>query len=225
MLNDELICAYLDGELDAEKQAMVEHWLASDAGAAARVERVRNADGLLRQAYPQFAREASDPLAAMIISPAANANHAAPRQWSMRVAAMAAACVLGVLIGHYAEPSNTLLSSGGEISRLLDDLPSGRAAAFHGGQFEVVLSLQSDAGELCRQYRIEHGNEAVDALACRSSDDWRVVVAAADSVTVEGAYIPAGADSPIDAAIARLGAATALDEDQERALIARSWRD
>ena len=53
MLNDDLIGAYLDGELDAERGAMVERQLRYDSGAVARLKRMRTADQLLRQAFPE----------------------------------------------------------------------------------------------------------------------------------------------------------------------------
>jgi anti-sigma factor RsiW len=60
MLNDELIGAYLDGELDAEKRALVEHWLASDKGAARRLVRMRSADAMVRLAVPRVATPEND---------------------------------------------------------------------------------------------------------------------------------------------------------------------
>ena len=51
-LNDELLCAYMDGELDAEMRARVERALVDDAGARVRLERMRLADERLRAEIP-----------------------------------------------------------------------------------------------------------------------------------------------------------------------------
>ena len=51
-LNDELLCAYMDGELDAEMHARVERALVDDAGARVRLERMRVADERLKAEIP-----------------------------------------------------------------------------------------------------------------------------------------------------------------------------
>ena len=44
-LNDELLCAYMDGELDSEMRVRVEQALVDDVGARVRLERMRVANG------------------------------------------------------------------------------------------------------------------------------------------------------------------------------------
>lgn len=221
MLNDDLIGAYLDGELDAERSAMVEQQLRADKGAAARLERMRAADDVLKRALPAARISQDDALAASILAAQPFAHR---RDWALRIAALAAAAVFGLLIGRGASndaPAPYAISA--QEARLLDTQPSGRVTEISTGAFEVVLSLQSEAGDVCRQFRLTRDMQSTDVLACRRGvEEWRMV-AAATAASVEG-YVPAGANSPLDAAIEALGPVQALDTVQEGEQISSGWR-
>jgi len=229
MLNDELICAYLDGELDQEKRALVEHRLASDKGAAARLERMRGADALIRRALPRFASDAHDPIAALIMERPLNVVKLVERTWVRRAAAIAAACVIGVLVGRLSGSEQVSdidpqMRLGAEIERVLENTPSGQSAPIMGGEVHMALSVQTETGVFCRQFRAVSGLHAADGLACRDGGQWRLVVQSA-AAREAAAYNTAAAEvSPMDAAINELGGATVLDESEERALIAADWR-
>src|SRR6185295_8522822 len=66
-LNDELLCAYMDGELDPEMRVRVEQALLEDAGARVRLERMRVADERLKAELPLQAVQPNDPLSARIL--------------------------------------------------------------------------------------------------------------------------------------------------------------
>ena len=66
-LNDELLCAYMDGELDAGMRARVEQALIDDAGARVRLERMRAADERLKADIPLSTLQPNDPLSARIL--------------------------------------------------------------------------------------------------------------------------------------------------------------
>lgn len=227
MPNDELICAYLDGELDADKRAEVERWIGSDRGASARVERVRRADALIRRALPSVCTPKDDPLAAMIMAPVVSNAH--QRNWARQAAALAAACVLGVLGGRLltqagAENGAPLLSISHEVAGLLDALPSGQSAVLGDGRMEMILSLRTERGDVCRQYRLDAVAGAADVLACRRENGWQAVALVAAPPRNTASYVVAGGTAPIDAAITQLGGAWALNEQEEQSLIRRGWR-
>jgi hypothetical protein len=229
MLNDGLIGAYLDGELDQEKRALVEHWLAHDKGAAARAERIRGADAMLRRAIPRIAVDQADPIAALIMEGPTNVVSFAGRGWIRRAVAIAAACVIGVLVGRASAPSmmsniDPKMRLSAEIERALDALPSGQSAPIMGGELQMALSVLTDSGALCRQFRTVSGADAADALACRVDGDWRLAVQAAAPGEAAEFSVAAPAGSAIDAAISAMGGAAVLDANEERALIAARWR-
>ena len=142
MLRDDILSAYLDGELDAEQRAMVEQHLDSNKGAATRLERMRSSDSLLRQAFPATAQVKDNRLAAMILEPKARVG---ARVWATRLAPIAAAIVFGVLLGQLprlgAENTAPFAVSAQE-SRLLDTMPSGGFGNL------IALPLQRHAREL-----------------------------------------------------------------------------
>ena len=229
MLNDGLIGTYLDGELDQEKRALVEHWLAHDKGAAARAERIRSADAMLRRAMPKVAPDEADPIAALIMEGPTNVVTFTGRRWVGRAAAIAAACVIGVLVGRGSVPSlvtsiDPKMHLSADIERALETLPSGQAVAIMGGEVQMALSVQTVSGAVCRQFRTVSGSDAADALACREGDNWRLVVQAAAPREAVSYGVAAPTASPIDAVISAMSGAAVLDDAEERALMTANWR-
>lgn len=228
MFSDETLSAYLDGELDEAKRADVEAWLATDAGAAARLERMAANDAMLRRALPRLAAPASDPLADLIASGATPAPAPLHRpRWLNQAAALAAACVLGVFAGQ-------LLTSTGEqrlfglssaMQHALDTAQSGSTIQVGGQQVQMAISFQTPDSRYCRQFRVVEAGAAADAVACRDVEGWRLVVQAAAPSDEPSSYQTASAeDTPIDAAISALGGAAVLNPDEEQRLIERNWR-
>lgn len=210
-LSDEVLSAYLDDELSVGQRSAVELRLKSDSAARARLEDMGAVDVALRQAFPAE-KSHMDRLVAVT-----QAKTQAPR-----VFAIAAAAVLGLFLGRFAmNDSRDAFAISREQALVLDTRVSGERFSTREGAVEVVLTFQSDAGDLCRQFRLSP--ESVDVFACRNSEaGWYMV--AAQPAPIGSAYIPAGASSPIDAAISQLGPGEALDVEQERALINSEWR-
>ncbi len=98
-LNDELLCAYMDGELDPETRARVEQALVDDAGARVRLERMRVADERLKVEIPLPALQPNDPLSERILGgePTPRVSRPALR-WGIAVSALAAG-ISGVVVG------------------------------------------------------------------------------------------------------------------------------
>lgn len=239
-LNDELIGAYLDGELPAEERAEVERALASNKGAAARLERLRATDELLRStmrdgpavsATDALLRKAligeqaqDDPIAQRLLGDTAPP---APRTelWVRRAAAIAAACLIGVLAGRVGAPHGYVSADmrlGPEASRILDTSPSGEFSPVARGEMGVALSFRAEDGSLCRQFRTQSGQSASDAIACRDGAAWRLVAQAAAPVR-PGFRAASGAADPIGAAAESMGASV-LSNSEEHSLIQTNWR-
>jgi hypothetical protein len=221
MLNDEVLGALIDGELAPERRDAVERALGDNRGAALRLENLRRGDEMCRDAFA-LTDSAKDPLAELIA-------HGWPKRvsrpvvWGRRAAAIAAACLLGVFAGRLSGPvaPDSQLRASSEIARVLDQAPSGALSPIRGGQVQVALSLRADNGALCRQYRTIIAGEAVDALACKQGDAWRLAVQAA--VISPGNYRTAAASDPVAAAIDGLSGASVLSADEENQFIANGW--
>ncbi len=238
-LNDELIGAYLDGELPDEERGEVELALTRNNGAAARLERLRGTDELLRSALNGCATQDStdallrralvgdqaeqDPIARLMLGESAPPSRA--QRWVRRAAAMAAVCVLGVLVGRLGAPQGYMTADmrlGPEVSRILDSTPSGEFSPLARGEMGVAVSFRADDGSLCRQFRTQIGANSSDAIACRESGAWRLV-AQATTPEQPGFRTASGAADPIGTVTESLGAAV-MSSAEERTLIATNWR-
>lgn len=222
MVNDETLCAYIDGELDHAERMAVERQAAADPGVALRLRRLRDVDAVLREAFGEPPAEAE---------PRADAPGRDWRAIARHWAPLAAASLIGVVVGISAplpgerQPEPTAMPA--LLERALTETRSGATATADHQSVRLAQTLVTEGGDLCRQYRWQSAAGAVDGVACREDESWRLrahvaVAEAPNSVT----YQAAGASSadPIMAAVEALGPAFVLDESEEAALIANGWR-
>lgn len=245
--NDELLCAYLDGELDSATRAEADQALARDPGARLRLERMRRADARLREAFPLQNTAADDALAARILAftPAGEASTAdgatgvaasstvtplrkpaevvLPRRRTLRLAALAAA-VSAVAVGYVlrmgGSPEATAMTA---FNAALDRAASGEPVQAGAVAVQPVLSFRAADGRYCRVYEQRAGTETSEGLACREASGWQVL-ALAPSTTAPGELQPAGGNAEVDALMNRLGGEQTLDAAAERALIQQGWQ-
>lgn len=222
-LNDELICAYLDGELDAEKRAEVETMLQTSGGGVARLERMRSADDLMRRAFPSYASAQGDPLAAQIMGPI-EARVKAFHLWR-QAGAIAAAALLGVvganMVATFGDGAGASRLSG-RTAALLETMPSGITARTDNGVMNIEFSVRTEGGAPCRVYRVQSSSEMIEGLACREGGEWRGVAQSVVAQHDAGDFVTAGGGS-IDAALVALGNAEALPREQENLLLESAW--
>ena len=238
-LNDELLCAYMDGELDAAMRARVEQALVDDAGARVRLERMRVADGRLKAEIPLSALQPDDPLSARILDGKAVPPRASrpPLRLGAVITALAAG-IGGVIVGFVlarsqevpptpfvaAAPAPAL--SGASSNRLLlaalNSGESGKAVEQGGRSARIILTFEADDGRYCRAFRSHESGAAAEGVACRSGEQWEVV-AWDGTVDPDEGFRSAGASELLDDVMDRLGGGAALEAADERALIERHW--
>ncbi|ANP45709.1 anti-sigma factor family protein [Candidatus Viadribacter manganicus] len=235
MLDDDLLSAYLDGELSPAQRIMVEHKIRHDPAAAARLERMAGADAALKSAFDLAPSARADGLEDFIlkappsgpakIGPVARyLNEHRRWRWGAGAAAMSMALICGMVLGDalnraVVEPYGVSVGEG----HLLDQLASGESAQINGARFEPILSVRTASGDFCRQFRLDGSEQRTDVLACKgASGSWRMI--AATPAPSADLYVAASGGGVIDAAIARLGAVEALDGPSERQAINDGWR-
>lgn len=216
-LNDEILCAYLDGELDPQTSRQVRDALETEPGARLRLERLRQADVALRDALPLPAADALLATLAGRASASAAPRRAAVIPWAM------AASVVGLMAGFLVARSTLAPGFTALDGRLQQALQHSRADETSGGA-RVVLSFQAADGRYCRLFRADAAAGQGEGLACRDAQGWQLV--AWDAVAEEAGegFRAAGASALVDGAMSALGGQPALSADEERALIAREWR-
>ena len=237
-LNDELLCAYMDGELDAEMRARVEKALIDDAGARVRLERMRVADERLKAEIPLPALQPNDPLSARILdgTPVPRTSRAPLRLGAVitALAAGAAGLVVGFVLARSQQapetpvaavapaPSLSGASSNALLLAALDGGESGKAIDEGGRSAQIILTFESDDGRYCRAFRSHEANAAAEGVACRNDGQWEVV-AWDGTVDPDEGFRAAGASELLDDVMDRLGGSAALEAADERALIEQHW--
>lgn len=217
-LNDEVLGAFIDGELDQETSAAVAALAASNPQVRERLDALRASDTLLRAAFPLEPTDVPELTRKATISPMPIKIDRRPSWRALAGASIAAALAGFVLAGPglttLAERERPFALSGG-VANALETATSGAAI----GDARVVTTLKAADGRYCREF--EAG--AAHGLACRTDGAWELVALGLAHQRQDG-YRTAGAESPIDGAIERL-AGEPLDPAVERTLVARRWRD
>lgn len=246
MTTDEILSAFIDGELPAEEMAEVRREVETNASLAARVEALKKADRVVAGAYRAIADEplpqgVLDLLAAD--SRAANSNVVAlsrrraggsARYWPAALAA-SLALAAGVGLGLQFSAGGALIAGtvekGNPLYAALETTPSAGTARIggrHGATFTPVPSFRSQAGDFCREFSLSSGDRANRAVACRGEDAWTVefAVAAAPQATDSGAYSTAssGLNAAFDSFVDDLIANEPFAPEEEAALIEAGWK-
>ena len=239
--DDELLSAYLDGELSPGHRAALEKRLESDPLLALRLERLGRANATLRDAYaPVVSEPLPETLLSLIRTDAVKAGLRQRAAWMALAASVTLA--IGALLGYLVASQSTvpeagLLASTGSVARgstlheVLETTPSGSTREISSGLEVVpVLSFAALDGGYCRELAIAGADGSASALACRRDGAWRVEALGFAEGTPRsrdpqaGGFRPAaGASSVIDAAIDERIAGDPLDAAAETALIERGW--
>lgn len=232
-VTDEVLMAYVDGELSPDAAAEVEAAVASDAGLAARLARHRLLAGGLSDA---FAGVVDEPVperltallgAGKVVSlDAARARRTAPAwgPWGVIAAGLVAGLVVGVSLPRGPGPLvGTDMRAHGRLAAALDSQLA--SAPDSGALVKVGLSFRAQDNRYCRTFSVTKG-EGPAGLACRDGDGWVVRMAVPASASPGGDYRTAGSDTPpeiLEAAQA-LMAGEPLDPAGEALAQSHGWR-
>ena len=190
---DDLLSAYVDGELDGSERARVEQAIAEDARLAMRVARQRALRERLRAPLPQrlvnATRLEGNPGPAQIID-LARVRAARARRTDRRrlplpgrgMLAVAASFLMGagaaLLIEHVLGSSEltefrdgSLLASGALDRALSEQLSSDQPGP---AAVRIGLSFHSKSGGYCRTFELQTSH-ALTGLACGDRQHWRIL--------------------------------------------------
>lgn len=227
-IDDDLLMAFADGELDALARARVERALAEDPDLRARLEAQRRLRERLAAHYGPIAEEeAPERLRAMLapkIVPLAPVRAARRPMWQT-FTALAATLVLGLAIGRtltapgpIGVEDGTLVARGALAEALETQLASAQA---DGAATRIGVSFAGSDGRLCRTFE----SAAAAGLACRGEAGWQLVMTAAPSGAMRGQYRQAGSgDALVLQAAQEIMAGEPLDAAAERRARDSGWR-
>lgn len=252
-VTDELLMAYVDGELTPDERAAVEAELARDPDRMAIVAMYQRTGNLAGSAYDHILRQPVPPHLIKAVMGAAAPRHAAwrarllPRSGpTMALAAGLAGLAIGlgvsitlqkpVGIEQGSRPVATAelgaegIPAAGVLADALNRVASGERLPGEGGSFIApVVTFPRRGGGWCREYRVtSSGADGAAGIACRAqaAEVWRVVVHHPwDGRKSDGSVVPLSGPGPreLDGIADKLQGGNPLSAADESGLIAGDW--
>lgn len=252
-VTDEMLMAYVDGELTPDERAEVEAVLARDPDRMAIVAMYQRTGDLAGSAYDHVLRE---PVPPHLIKAVMGAGAARPSTWRARLnprsgPAMAlAAGLAGLAIGlavsialqkpvrieqgsrpvATAELGADGIPATGILAEALNRIVSGERLPGEGGSFIApVVTFPRRGGGWCREYRVTgSGADGAAGIACRTqaSEVWRIVAHHPwDGRRSDGSVVPLFGPGPreLDGIADKLQGGNPASVADEAGLIAGGW--
>jgi len=216
-IDETMVIAWVDGELDPERAENVRQAVAADPALHELAEAHRAMRGRFAAAFNGIADEPVALPSAEIVSFAEMRAQRMRRLWVP--GAIAASLAVGLFIGQIGRPAGVAdrpdaLALAPDLAHRLDTQLSGAP-----GPVRVALSFRARDGAYCRSFTATH----LDGVACRTAGGWTLRYAA-PGTSSQGDYTQAGGDPARASAIAAMIAGEPLDAAAERAARDRGWR-
>ncbi|MGK2909741.1 MAG: anti-sigma factor family protein [Sphingobium sp.] len=228
-IDRELLMAYADGELDAVSAKRVEKAIAMQPELAEQVAAHRALRATLASHFaPVIDAPLPERLTTLLDDPIVRlqpAQRNASFFQARNLAAMAAALVMGLLLGQVITPGGSgLVGSGqgalvaqGDLAQALEtQLASTQPAD---APMRIGVTFRDHNGQLCRTFE----GEVLSGIACRAGNAWQLKRTMAPEVGDRQAYRQASSAEMMDAA-QNMMAGGAMDADTERKAKDGGWR-
>ncbi len=251
-INDEIIMAYVDGELDEDQAAMVKKALETDAGLRQKAALFQDTGSMLQGLYDAPLNE---PVPARLLNTVRTFQ---PTTLPARITAWFRNCMgapvlrpalatasiillfVGVaMISRLTIPDLTgnngypALLTSDEFNRILETTPSGEAVLVERPATEVIpiTTFQDKSCRFCRQFEIsaiKNSQALSQGIACRNPDKKWATVAFIEpqkpaQQPAENAFELAAAGEPIDNLANRLRIGPLLTAEQESDFMRQGW--
>ncbi len=241
-IDDEMLMAYADGELDASDAARVETVLRDDPDMAERLvvftgtREVMRAAADVKRAEPVPEDVVARAKAAIDASRSDGAGKVLPfrrsdRPHVFRPAALAASLAIAGFLGGYLLSPKVPGDSGQEfrfaildtpgLSDALRRVPAGERMAIEGGEIAVIASFRDADGAFCREFELDASNAStLVSVACWSGTDWDPRLAVVATADDETQYAPASSLETLDTYLTAIGAGAPLSPEDEASALA-----
>jgi len=232
-ITDELIIAYVDGELDIELAKRLSIEIARDGVLRTRMEDQVRLKARIQSTYGALIHEVVPPRFGALLydsyRPQPRRRYAGGMRRDIGWFAMAAAALLGVGVWSSRTHADLVAHSelgyvaAGALANALEH-QSGEPAAGRHGSFRVVASFQDKDGRYCRLFE---GSRKGSGVACRTDARWQIIGLTSDkaSPSAESYRRASSGMSPALLAVVQdLGASEPLTPEQEKAVLSASWK-
>lgn len=236
-MTDETLSAFLDNELPEAEMEAVRDQLAVDPALADRLAELAWVDAELLAHYSSIDDR---PMPASVTrmletdqsqSTASGQGNVITFPWWRRMRghtgkAVAAAVIAGVVLTQWLTQPSTGDPTWPEVVNVLDNQPSGEVYQVDSlAALTPRLTFRSQAGEWCRQFRLETAGSASEQIACRSeAGAWEQVAQVEVRPSPEpDTYQTASGGSVLDRTLDGMMAGSPIGVDAERALLRHQW--
>lgn len=240
-INDDILSAFLDGELSEQEMAQVQEAIAQRADIAERFNQLASVHALVRK---QAALIDQVPMPASVLAllhddkvQEKNTNvielsrFRKTQQQAMMFmrehAALAAsiALVVGFASGQWLSVDSDNPGDAA-LFAALDSTPSGQQVAFADGSSMMTrFSFVDTASRFCRQYQIQDGAGSSENLACRDASGWTLVASARSSaLAASDTYTTASGPRLLDSLLDVMMPGQALSQAEEQSAINGQWQ-
>jgi anti-sigma factor RsiW len=174
-VSEEMLIAWIDGELDEVNRRRIERVMADDPALAERAEAHRMVRERLGTHYARLAKEpAPDRFVDLLTQTQGVVSMPLPRSRWVMGGAIAASLLLGLGMGRFSsgEEGPVGLRDGRMVAQaaLADALDTQLAAAPEQGAVRIGLSFRRKGGGWCRSF----DGRDMAGVACRDGDAWQV---------------------------------------------------
>ncbi len=240
-ISDEMLNAFIDGELSSLEMSIVRDAIATNERVALRVEalaainsqvhaRLHQIDSIslspnLENLRQQLEASARDEQTDNVVSfPWWHSSRLGGVWQSAAAASVAAVFVFVIGLGINSGSSVNALPEWAVINQALSTQPSGQIMTTDSGAaFEARLSFQNQAGEYCRQFYLKPvESTALQSIACRTGDDW--VLRAAMPTGDQSNFQTASHDRALDQVIDSMIKGDVISPEQEKTVIQQDWK-
>lgn len=177
-IDDEVLCAYIDGELDESARRKVERVIAEDEELEQRLFDLERGDFMLRRAFPSPAKVTPKPAS----SPRSSMFH-----W-LQAGALVAASLAGVVVGVNLQrtemPTNLgslvmyeHLETSPVFQETMERRPSGTVVEWkqtpeQTSILEPIQTFKIADGTYCREFELDEAKGKISGLVCRDQNGY-----------------------------------------------------
>jgi len=239
-INDEVLSAFMDRELDEAVAFHVREAIKEDAALGERLAELTRADELVRthahaldnQPLPAELLqrlESSQSLTQSRVIPVDFMRRRFRRglQLVQRHQALAASVVIMLRLVAFvvSRGADQAVPNMSEYASDLASSMSGETITLDGSNTLITrFSFQHENGHFCRQYRLQARDQNTENIACRGGEGW-VVIASLDAALADGGeYQPASQLPAMDSLLDAMMQGAPLSLTEEKRLIQNDWQ-
>jgi hypothetical protein len=223
-IDDDLLMAYVDGELDDLARARVEKAAAEDPALRARLDQQQRLRETLAAHYAPVAEEpVPERFTAMLQTNVVRLSAPRPRPLWQGLTALAASLVIGLALGRTLLTPAPGVDEGpilarGELAAALDDQLA--SAQDSNATTRIGITFAATDGRLCRTF----DGASLSGLACKGETGWQLMMTAVGTPGSSGDFRQAASNPAVAAAAQEMMAGEPLDAAAELRARDSGWR-